>query len=581
MKWTQAYIPTLREAPAEAEVESHKLLLRAALVRKVAAGIYNFLPLGLRVLRKIERIIREEMNRADALEVLMPALQPTELWEKTGRLNDTRVDFFSAYDRQKKQWVLGPTHEEIITSLVAAEVQSYKQLPKIFYQIQAKFRDEPRPRYGLLRGREFIMKDAYSFDINDAQAETSYFAMRDAYERILKRVGCNYKIVEADTGAIGGSFSHEFSIPASIGESEIAFTKDGTYAAALEKAVSQAHPRKNPTDQKPLERFDTPNVRTIEELSRAPYNISAIDQIKTLVYIADGKKILILLRGDHQLNESKLAAYLKAQEVRSATNEEIFEALGAHAGSLGGHGVDRSKFLSILADPVLRGQNNMATGANQDNVHLRNVCVERDLTITDWVDLRTAQAGELDVKTSEPLQIERAIEVGHIFKLGTKYTIPLEASYLDENSQQKPIIMGCYGIGVTRLLQAVIEEHHDEQGIIWPLNVAPYSILLTELDPQIPEVRQKCHDLYERMHARGWSVLWDDRDERPGVKFKDGDLIGIPWRITISSKSIAKGAVELKARSERDFELVPLDQIEKRLETILSGYGCCHGSKNC
>ncbi|MFH1067589.1 MAG: proline--tRNA ligase [bacterium] len=567
MKWSQAHISTLREAPAEAEIASHQLLLRAGLARKLAGGVYTFLPLGLRALRKVEKIIREEMNRAGALELLMPALQPPDLWEKSGRLTAARDVLFNVRDHQNRSWILGPTHEEVITSLVAGEIQSHKQLPKNFYQIQVKFRDEIRPRFGLMRAREFIMKDAYSFDVSDAAAEESYRKMYEAYSHIFSRVGLRYKIVEADTGVMGGSFSHEFSVPAEIGEGEIAFTEDGSYAATLEKAASRASERVNPKTSALMEKFATPNAKTIEDLTKPLYSVPAQDQIKTLVYLVDSKIILILLRGDHQLNEAKLAAFLKTNEYRPATDEEIFQCLGAHVGSLGACGVKQAR---ILADPILKGQAGMTTGANEDGFHVRNVSVERDMIVTDWVDLRTVQAGEAAVNNGQPLRVERAIEVGHVFKLGTKYSEALGARFLDESGQSQPAVMGCYGIGVTRTLQAVMEQNHDKDGIIWPVSVAPYAIVLLELDPQAAEVHAACEKIYAECAERGWDVLWDDRDERPGVKFKDADLIGFPIRVTVGAKSLAKGGVEIKRRNAKDFELAPLGQIAARLEKMLA-----------
>ncbi|MFZ5806071.1 MAG: proline--tRNA ligase [Verrucomicrobiota bacterium] len=573
MRWSQTHIGTLREAPAEAEIMSHQLLLRAGLVRKLAGGVYTFLPLGLRALRKVEKIVREEMDRAGAIEVLMPALQPPEIWEQTGRLEAAKDVLFNVRDHQNRRWILGPTHEEVITQLVANEIQSYKQLPKNFYQIQFKFRDEIRPRFGLMRAREFSMKDAYSFDVSDEKAEASYRVMYETYQRIFDRIGLKYKVVEADTGVMGGSFSHEFCAPAAIGESEIVFTEEGRYAATIEKAASQAQARKNPAKAAALEKFATPKVKTIEDLGKAPFNVAAYDQIKTLVYLVESKIILILLRGDHQLNEAKLASFLKVNEYRPATDEEIFDALEAHAGSLGACGVKKRKVSRILADPVLKGQHGMTTGANEDGFHVKNVSVDRDIRVDDWVDLRVVQAGELSVGDSKPLKVERGIEVGQVFKLGTKYSKALNANFLDEDGQSKPAVMGCYGIGVTRVVQAVIEQNFDKDGIIWPIAVAPYSIVLLELDPQSAEAHAVCAKIYSACVKNGWDILWDDRDERPGVKFKDADLIGFPWRITVGAKSLAKGGVEVKGRRSDKMEIVPVEEVTHYLTPFLDKIG--------
>jgi prolyl-tRNA synthetase len=547
MRWTQTFIPTLKETPAEAEISSHQLLLRAGLVRKLTGGLYTFLPLGLRALRKVEQIVREEMNRAGASEVLMPALQPPEIWQKSGRYETARDVFFKARDRAKKEWILGPTHEEVITTLVAGEVNSYRQLPKNFYQIQTKFRDEIRPRFGLMRAKEFIMKDAYSFDATDAAAQLSYQKMYDAYVRIFQRCGLKALPVEADTGVMGGKFSHEFMVPAETGESEIAYCNQGHYSANVEKATSQVAPRAAASNSgAALEKFPTPGVVTIEALSNPPHNVAASDQIKSLVYLVESKLALILLRGDHQLNEAKLAGTLGTTEFRAANEEEIFAGLGAHPGSLGA--VHLAK-IPVYADETLRGAIGMTTGANQDGFHFRNVSLERDVTVQRWADLRLVKAGESCPVCGQPLQIHRAIEVGHVFKLGTKYSEALGALFLDESGKQVPAIMGCYGIGVTRTMQAIIEQRQDKDGILWPLSVAPYRVCITPLGiaPGSP-VMATAEKIYAELEATGIDVILDDRDERPGVKFKDSELIGFPIRIGIGEKSLARNEVEIKLR---------------------------------
>ncbi len=558
MKWTQTLIPTLREAPADAEIASHKLLLRAGLVRKLTGGLYTFLPLGLRALRKVERIVREEMDRAGALEVVMPALQPPEIWQQSGRYESARDVLFKVRDRAKKEWVLGPTHEEVITSLVANEINSYRQLPKNFYQIQTKFRDEIRPRFGLMRAKEFVMKDAYSFDATDEAAQVSYKKMYDAYARIFERCGLKAIAVEADTGVMGGKFSHEFMVPAETGENEIVYCESCNYAANVEKATSGIPKTAAREIGSAIEKFATPGVLTIEALTKEPYKVPANRQIKTLVYIADSKPILVLIRGDDQLNETKLLAKTGAVASRPATVEEIMPLLGAKPGSLGA--VTKVPILAatgeikLLADERLQGANDMTTGANEDGFHLRNVSIERDIAggtkIIQWLDLRTVTVGEPCAKCGKPLKIRRAIEVGHVFKLGTKYSEAFKAMYLDESGKQQPAIMGCYGIGVTRTLQAVIEQCNDKDGIIWPISVAPYTVCITPLSVAPDgEVMKLAEKIYTELTARGVDVILDDRDERPGVKFKDSELVGFPIRIGIGEKSLAKGEVEIKPRA--------------------------------
>ncbi len=562
MRWSQAFIPTLKETPAEAEILSHKLLLRAGLVRKLTGGLYTFLPLGLRALRKVERIVREEMNRTGALEVLMPALQPPEIWQQSGRYQTAQGVLFKARDHAKKEWVLGPTHEEVITTLVAGELSSYRQLPKNFYQIQTKFRDEIRPRFGLMRAKEFVMKDAYSFDTTDEAANLSYQKMYDAYARIFQRCGLKTMAVEADTGVMAGKFSHEFMVPAETGENEVAWCEQCHYAANVEKASSRVTPTETASGGNP-EKFATPGVATIDDLTRAPYNAAAARQIKTLVYIVDDKPVLILMRGDHQLNEAKLAGALGTVTFRPAEAEGIVAALKARPGSLGAVGV---KDFPVYADETLRGAANMTTGANEDGFHLRQIDIERDITVKKWSDLRLTRVGEPCAKCGQPLRIQRAIEVGHVFKLGTKYSEAFNACFLDEVGQKHFAIMGCYGIGVTRTLQAVIEQCNDKDGIIWPLSVAPYTVCLTPLsvapDSAVMKLAEK---LYADLSARGVEVILDDRDERPGFKFKDSELIGFPIRVGIGEKSLTKGEVELKIRGG---VMTPV-KVEEALEKVL------------
>jgi prolyl-tRNA synthetase len=545
MRWTQAFIPTLKETPAEAEIVSHKLLLRAGLIRKLAGGLYTFLPLGLRVLRKVEQIVREEMDRAGALEVLMPALQPQEIWEQSGRFETMADVLYRVRDRAKREWVLGPTHEEVITTLVATELSSYRQLPKNFYQIQLKFRDEIRPRFGLMRAKEFIMKDAYSFDVNDEAAQASYHKMYEAYSRIFQRCGLKTIAVEADTGVIGGKYSHEFMVPAETGENEVAYCEKGDYAANVEKASSGLPaPKAFPGGE--LEKFATPGVQTIDDLAKPPFNVPGGSQIKTLVYLFEGKPILVLLRGEDQLNEAKLAGTIGTTVFRAAAAEDIFNALGAHPGSLGAINVSN---YAVYADERLRGGQGMTTGANEDGFHVRNVSIERDIKVKQWADLRLVKEGEPCPKCGQPMKIRRAIEVGHVFKLGTKYSEALKALFLAEDGKQNPAIMGCYGIGITRTLQAVIEQCNDKDGIIWPVSVAPYTVCITPLTVAADSpLMKEAERIYSELTAQGIDVILDDRDERAGVKFKDADLIGFPLRVGLGEKSFAKGEVEIKVR---------------------------------
>jgi len=549
MRWTQTFIPTLKESPADAEIVSHKLLLRAGLIRKLGAGVYTFLPLGLRALRKVEQIIREEMDRAGAMEVLMPAIQPKEIWEQSGRYETASGVLFKLKDSANRDWVLSPTAEEVITSLAANEINSYRQLPKNFYQVSLKFRDEIRPRFGLMRAKEFIMKDAYSFDTTDEGAMASYKKMYDAYTRIFARCGLQAFPVEADTGVIGGNYSHEFMVPAETGENDVVYCEACGYAANIEKATSGL-PKTAPRDiGAAVEKFATPGVVTIEALSKEPYKVAANRQIKTLVYIADSKPVIILVRGDDQLNETKFMAKSGAKDARPATPEEIVALLGARPGSLGAVANVPAE-VAVYADARLEGANDMTTGANEDGFHFRNVSMERDVKVTAWFDLRTVKVGEPCVKCAKPVKIRRAIEVGHVFKLGTKYSVAMNALYLDEAGKQNPCVMGCYGIGVTRTLQAIIEQSNDKDGIVWPIGTAPYTVCITPLSVK-PEsdVMKLAEKFYAELTAQGVDVILDDRDERPGFKFKDSELVGFPIRIGIGEKSLVNGEVEIKPRA--------------------------------
>jgi len=565
MKWSQALIPTLREVPKDAEIPSHQLLLRAGMVRQLAGGVYTFLPLGLRVLQKVEQIVREEMNAAGALEVLMPAMHPREIWEQTGRATTLNDILFKFKDRSDRQWLLGPTHEEIVTSLAAAEIRSYKQLPKNIYQIQTKFRDEARPRFGLIRVKEFIMKDAYSFDADQAGLDRSYQTMYDAYKRIFARLGLKTLDVEAHSGAMGGSHSYEFMVASPAGEDRIALCPKCNYAANLEKASSRLAVSSQPSAISTVAKFATPGVRTIEDLTKPPYNCAAENQIKTLIYVLDDQLTLVLLRGADALNEAKLPAVT----ARPARPEEIKAALGALPGSLGAVGVTK---LPILADEALRGRTGMTTGANEDDHHLRGVDVARDITVTKWVDVRTIQDGEGCPKCDGTLKLDSAIEVGHVFKLGTKYSTALGANYLDEKGESKVMIMGCYGIGVSRCVAAIVEQCHDEKGIVWPASVAPYQVAILPLNVSHAETMKVAGEIYTGLQAAGISVILDDRADRPGVKFNDADLVGFPVRVTVGEKSLAKGGVELKTRRETAAAIVSAGEAIAAIQAKLAAF---------
>ena len=568
MRWSETFIPTLKEAPAEAEILSHQLQLRAGLVRKLAGGLYTFLPAGVRVLHKIEAIVREEMERAGALEVLMPAVQPPEIWQASGRYEQAADVLFKVADSKGREWLLGPTHEEVVTSMAAVELNSYRQLPINFYQVQTKFRDEIRPRFGLMRAREFIMKDAYSFDATDEAALISYQKMYDAYVRIFDRCGVQAFPVEADTGVMGGNHSHEFMIPAQTGESEVAYTEDGNYSANVEKAGSQGPLAGTPSEcTGAVEEFATPNVKTIEDLAGAPYQVPAEAQIKTLVFIAEDKPVIALMRGDDEANEAKLAVAFGTAIFRPAEAGEIHAALGAHPGSLGAVGVDG---ISVYADSQLKQAAGMTTGANKDGFHIRNVNVARDLSQVQFLDLRTVREGELSAE-GQPLKIRRAIEVGHVFKLGTKYSEALGASFLDEDGKAQAPVMGCYGLGVTRTLQAIIEYSNDDNGIVWPAAVSPWQVCITALDVEADgEVMQVATQIHEELNTAGIDTILDDRELRPGIKFKDSELVGFPVRLGIGARSLKEGNVEFTLRSEGGREAVPVSEAVARVKAVLA-----------
>ncbi|QXD31510.1 proline--tRNA ligase [Candidatus Pelagisphaera phototrophica] len=572
--WSKAYIPTLKESPAEAEIESHKLLLRAGLVRKIGGGLYAFLPLGKRVLDKVSQICREEMNAAGAIELLMPAVLPAEQWKAGPRWNAVREVMYSvssagadAKISEDPQYVLGPTHEEVITPLIGSEISSYRDLGKTFYQIQTKYRNEIRPRYGLMRAREFIMKDGYSFDESDEKAEETYHQMAAAYEKFFARCGLTFISVEADTGIMGGAFSHEFMVPAEVGDDDVVYCEESGYAANVEKATSGIVPDGLSVEAPEGEvvEFETPGATTINALAKEPYKVAAARQYKTLLYVGDDKLFAIVIRGCDDLQESKLGS-LGYEFVRPATPDEIESVMGAKPGSLGvvnGTIKQHDQLDGVFADDAIRLIGNGVTGANKDGFHLKHVNVERDLDIDNFGDFRQVKPGEPCPKSGKPLKIARAIEVGHIFKLGTKFSESESwgAKFHDSEKQTKPAVMGCYGIGVSRTVQAVIEQSRDKWGIVWPWSVAPYQVVITVLDPGMEEAADLAEKIGVAAESEGADVLVDDRDERPGVKFKDADLIGIPLRVTIGGRGLKEGIVELKWRIEDDIRKVAIDEV--------------------
>jgi prolyl-tRNA synthetase len=556
MLWSKSLIPTLKEIPQDAEIPSHQLMLRAGLIRRLGSGLYNYLPLGFRALRKVEAIVREEMDRAGAQEVLMPAMHPREIWDRSGRYESLKNVMFRVKDRQAREMVLGPTHEEIITDLVAREISSYKQLPCNFYQIQTKFRDEIRPRFGLMRCKEFIMKDAYSFDISSEAADSSYQKMYEAYVNIFRRCGLHAMPVEADTGDMGGSSSHEFMVPTDSGEDAILEADDGSYAANMERAEGYCDlPNVFPDADQPLTEIATPNAGKIEDVADL-LKIEPRQLVKTLIFVADKSPVAVLLPGDRDVNEIKLRKVLDAQEVAPADPQMVREITGAEVGFAGPIGLK----IPVIVDRTLEGLQGGVIGANKTDTHLLHFDLARDLDPEAFVDVAFPKAGDLAPNRTGRLSEKRGVEVGHVFKLGTKYSVALGANVLDENGKSIPAVMGCYGIGVSRTLQAVIEQSHDENGIIWPVNVAPYTVLITVLSPKHEESMSRATDLAAQLEAQGIDVLIDDREERPGFKFKDADLLGFPLRLTLGERGLAKGIMELKPRTEKSFEEITVDQ---------------------
>jgi prolyl-tRNA synthetase len=559
MRLSRLLLPTLRELPADAEIVSHRLMLRAGMIRKVAAGIYTWLPLGLRVLRKVERIVREEMDRAGAQEVLMPALQPAELWQESGRWAQYGPELLRLSDRHQREFCFGPTHEEVITDLVRREIRSYKQLPATFYQIQTKFRDEVRPRFGVMRAREFLMKDAYSFHLDQGSLEETYARMHEAYTRIFERVGLDFRAVLADTGNIGGALSHEFHVLADSGEDRIAYSSEGDYAANVELCIALPPDGPRPPPRQPLEEVNTPEQRSIAEVSTF-LGVTPARCAKTLIVEGqDGGLVALCLRGDHELNPRKAERLAPlATPLALASPERVREALGCRPGSIGPRGLS----IPIIADHGAAALADFVCGANQDGRHLSGVNWGRDLPEPQRADVREVCAGDPSPDGHGRLQMARGIEVGHIFQLGDKYSRALGATCLDERGKAVTLMMGCYGIGVSRVVAAAIEQHHDERGILWPPAIAPFEVALAPIHlHRSLRLQAAVEDLSAKLEAAGFEVLVDDRGERAGVMFADLDLIGIPHRLVLSDRGLDQGTIEYKRRHEAEARNVPIDQV--------------------
>ncbi|GGA31328.1 proline--tRNA ligase [Paenibacillus physcomitrellae] len=556
MRQDKLLVPTLREAPGDAEANSHKLLLRGGYIRQLAAGVYTYLPLGWRVLRKVSNIVREEMDRTGAQELLMPAMQPAELWQESGRYNVYGPELIRLKDRNDREFALGPTHEEVITTLVRNDVTSYRKLPMNLYQIQTKYRDERRPRFGLLRGREFMMKDAYSFDVNWEGLDKVYKDMYNAYSRIFTRVGLDFRAVEANAGSIGGEGeNHEFMALADIGEDTIVSCTACDYAANLEKAeIGFTEVPRNDEGVPAFEKIHTPGTASIAQLSEA-LGVPANQLVKTMIYVADGKIVAVLIRGDHEVNELKLQDVLGFEDIRPAESEEV-TAAGFVPGFASPVGLD----VTVIADREVMNVASWIVGANEKDYHLKNVIPTRDVKITKVADVRNATEGDVCPRCGEPLQFHRGIEVGHVFKLGTKYSQALGATFLDQEGKSQTMIMGCYGIGISRILSAITEQRSDGGSMVWPVSIAPFHVHLIQISAKDEAQRQLAEQLYEQLQAAGIEVLYDDRDERAGVKFKDADLMGMPIRVTVG-KQAGEGLVEFKNRAEDVSEVYTAEQV--------------------
>jgi len=565
MRYSQLFLPTVKENPSDAETISHQLMIRAGMIRKLTSGIYSYLPLGYRVLRKVMGIIREEMDRAGAQEVLMPVVQPAELWQESGRWELYGKELLRFKDRHERDYCLGPTHEEVITDLVRNEIKSYRQLPKNIYQIQTKFRDEIRPRFGVMRCREFIMKDGYSFDADEEAAEVTYGKMYRAYQTIFRRCGLNFLAVEADSGNIGGSFSHEFMVLAETGEDALVFCDRCHYGANLEKAEGKlpVEIKENETVL-PIKEVHTPDRRTIEEVSTY-LGVEPRKLLKTLIYDADGKAVFVLIRGDREVNEVKVRNYLNCVHLALADETMIASLTGAPRGFTGPVGLKGT----FIADYSVKGMVNFVTGANREDYHFINTNLDRDFKVEAFADLCVVQKGDLCPHCENPLNFMRGIEVGHVFKLGTKYSKAMRAVYLDQKGEEKFMIMGCYGIGVDRTVAATIEQNHDDYGIIWPVSIAPFVVIITPVNVKDGALMDVAEELYRRLTASGIDVLFDDRDERAGVKFADADLIGIPLRITVGTKTMAEKRVEIRERKTGEVKFVGKEEVGAYIEEYI------------
>ena len=574
MRLSKYFVPTLKEEPKDAEIISHKYMVRAGMIRKIAAGIYDFLPMGLRVVRKVETIVREEMDKAGALEVLMPVVIPGELWEESGRWNYYGKELLRIKDRKEGDFCIGPTHEEVVTDMVRRDVKSYKELPVNIYQIQTKFRDEIRPRFGLMRGREFIMKDAYSFDADQEGLSKSYDIMYDTYSRIFKRCGLEFKVVEADTGNIGGSDSHEFMVIAKTGEDELVSCPKCNYSANVEKAEFYEEIIPPSEKEKALEKIETVGKKTIEEVSEF-LKISAKQMIKTLVYSTDKGNFIVLIRGDYTVNEIKLKNILDVPAVTLADDETVNKITHAPKGFAGPVGLN---YKNIIIDQSVLSVKNGVTGANEKDFHFINVNINRDFKIdsSKVYNIRLPVNGDKCPKCKEQLEFFRGIEVGHIFKLGTKYSESMNATFLDKNGKEKHFIMGCYGIGVTRIAAAAIEQNNDKNGIIWPLSIAPYQVIVIPTNWNNDEVKKIAENIYQGLINKGIEVVIDDRNLRAGFKFKDADLVGYPFQVVVGERGLKNGIVELKNRSEEEKEEITVDSIVEilsdRIKTNMDKY---------
>ena len=562
MKQSKVFIPTMREVPAEAEALSHRLLLKAGLIKQSTSGIYSYLPLATRVLNNISNIVREEMESIDAVEILMPALQQAELWEESGRWGAYGPELMRLKDRNGREFALGPTHEEVVTSLVRDELKSYKRLPLTLFQIQSKYRDEKRPRFGLLRGREFIMKDAYSFHADEESLDATYQDMYNAYSKIFKRVGINARPVVADSGAIGGNHTHEFMALSEIGEDTIVYSNESDYAANIEKAEVIYHPSEKHTETAELSKIETPNVKTAQEL--ADFLNRPLDEIvKTMIFKVDGEFIMILIRGHHEFNDVKLKAYFGTENVEMASQDEIVNLVGANPGSLG---PIHNKEIKIYADNYVKDLNNLVIGANEDGYHYVNANVERDFNIDEYGDFRFILEGEMLSDGSGKAQFAEGIEVGQVFKLGTKYSEAMNATFLDNQGKAQPLIMGCYGIGISRTLSAIVEQKNDDNGIIWPKSVTPFDLHLITINPKKDDQRELGDQLYDQLNGQ-FDILYDDRKERAGVKFNDADLIGLPMRVVVGKRA-EEGIVEVKQRLNGESEEIHVNDLENYLKDL-------------